>query len=39
LFRKVYVPEKSKQTEIFEGDAKETARKLAEKLKNEAKVF
>ena len=39
LFRKVYVPEKSKQTEIFEGDAKETARKLADKLKNEAKVF
>lgn len=38
-FDKIYVPEKTKQTEIFEGEAKDVAKKLAEKLKNEAKVF
>ncbi|MFQ5708298.1 MAG: electron transfer flavoprotein subunit beta/FixA family protein [bacterium] len=38
-FHKIYMPQKTKQTQIFEGDAKEVARQLAEKLKNEAKVF
>ncbi|MFQ6115901.1 MAG: electron transfer flavoprotein subunit beta/FixA family protein [bacterium] len=38
-FHKIYVPEKSKQTQIFEGDPKEVVQKLAEKLKNEAKVI
>lgn len=38
-FNKIYVPEKTKQAEIFEGEAKDVAKKLAEKLKNEAKVF
>lgn len=37
-FNKIYIPEKTKQTEILQGDPKEVARKLAEKLKNEAKV-
>src|SRR5260370_22397785 len=32
---KIYVPHKSKQTQIFEGDVKESARKLVEKLKFE----
>ena len=39
VFNKIYVPEKTKQTQIFEGDPKEVARKLADKLKNEAKVI
>jgi len=39
VFNKIYVPEKTKQTEIFEGDPKEVAQKLADKLKNEAKVI
>ncbi len=38
-FEKIYIPEKTKQAEILEGDAKEVAKKLAEKLKNEAKVL
>lgn len=38
-FSKMYIPEKTKQAEILEGDPKEVARKLAEKLKNEAKVL
>jgi len=38
-FSKMYMPQKTKQTEMLQGDAKEVARKLAEKLKNEAKVF
>ncbi len=38
-FNKIYIPEKTKQTEIFEGDPKEAAQKLVQKLKNEAKVF
>lgn len=39
VFHNIYVPEKTKQAEILEGDPKEVAHKLAEKLKNEAKVF
>ena len=38
-FKRIYIPEKTKQTQIFEGDPKEVAQQLAEKLKNEAKVF
>ncbi|MFQ5651795.1 MAG: electron transfer flavoprotein subunit beta/FixA family protein [bacterium] len=38
-FHQIYVPQKTKQTQIFEGEAKEVATKLVDKLKNEAKVF
>ncbi len=37
--RKVYVPEKTKQTEFIEGAPKEAAGKLLDKLKNEARVL
>jgi len=36
---KVYLPQKSKQTQIFEGDAKTAAAQLVEKLKFEARVI
>jgi electron transfer flavoprotein beta subunit len=36
---RVYLPQKSKQTQIFEGPAKEIAAKLVEKLKFEARVL
>lgn len=36
---RIYVPQKSKQTEFIEGTAAEVAAKLLEKLKNEARVF
>ena len=36
---KIYVPQKSKQTQFIEGSAAEVAVKLIEKLKNEARVF
>jgi len=36
---KIYAPQKSKQTQIFEGDAKTAAARLAEKLKFEARVL
>ena len=36
---KVYLPQKSKQTQIFEGDAKTAAAQLIEKLKFEARVL
>lgn len=36
---KVYAPQKSKQTQIFEGDARTAAAKLVEKLKFEARVL
>ena len=36
---KIYVPQKSKQTQIFEGDAKTAAAQLVEKLKFEARVI
>jgi electron transfer flavoprotein beta subunit len=39
VFRRVYVPQKTKQTEFLEGTAKEVARKLVEKLKNDARVI
>lgn len=38
-FRKVYVPQKTKQTQFIEGSPAEVAAKLMEKLKNEARVF
>ncbi len=38
-FRKVYVPQKSKQTQFLTGSAAEVAAQLIEKLKNEARVF
>ena len=36
---RVYLPEKTKQTQIFEGPPKEAAAKLVEKLKFEARVI
>jgi electron transfer flavoprotein beta subunit len=36
---KIYVPHKSKQTQIFEGDVKVAAAKLVEKLKFEVRVI
>jgi electron transfer flavoprotein beta subunit len=36
---KIYIPHKSKQTQIFEGDAKSAAAKLVEKLKFEVRVI
>lgn len=38
-FSKLYIPQKTKRAELLEGDPKDVARKLADKLKNEAKVF
>jgi hypothetical protein len=35
----VYLPHKSKQTQIFEGDPKTAASRLVEKLKFEARVL
>lgn len=39
VIEKVYAPEKAKQGQIFEGDAKQAAAQLAEKLKFEARVI
>jgi len=36
---KIYAPHKSKQTQIFEGDARTSAAQLVEKLKFEARVL
>ena len=36
---RIYAPEKAKQAQIFEGDAKTAAAKLVEKLKFEARVL
>jgi electron transfer flavoprotein beta subunit len=36
---KVYLPQKNKQTQIFEGDAQTSAAQLVEKLKFEARVL
>ncbi|HKX27589.1 MAG TPA: electron transfer flavoprotein subunit beta/FixA family protein [Blastocatellia bacterium] len=38
-FRRVYLPQKSKQTQFLEGTPAEIATKLLDKLKNEARVF
>jgi electron transfer flavoprotein beta subunit len=39
VIEKIYVPQKSKQTQIFEGDPKTAAAKLVEKLKFEVRVI
>ena len=39
VIEKVYLPQKSKQTQIFEGDAKTAAAQLVEKLKFEVRVL
>ena len=39
VIEKIYAPEKSKQAQIFEGDAKTAAAKLVEKLRFEARVL
>lgn len=39
LLHRVYVPERSKRTQIFDGSPKEAAAKLVEKLKFEARVI
>jgi electron transfer flavoprotein beta subunit len=38
-FRRVYVPQKTKQTQFIEGTPAEVAARLMDKLKNEARVF
>jgi electron transfer flavoprotein beta subunit len=37
--RRIYLPQKSKQTQFLEGSPAEVAAQLVEKLKNEARVF
>lgn len=39
IIEKIYVPHKSKQTQIFEGDARSAAAQLVEKLKFEARIL
>ena len=39
VIEKVYLPQKSKQTQLLEGNAKEAAAKLVEKLKFEVRVI
>jgi electron transfer flavoprotein beta subunit len=39
VLERIYPPQKSKQTQIFEGDAKTAAAKLVEKLKFEVRVL
>ena len=39
VIEKIYAPQKSKQTQIFEGDAKTAAAKLVEKLKFEVRAL
>jgi len=36
---RVYLPQRSKQTQMIEGSAKEAAAKLVEKLRFEARVI
>jgi electron transfer flavoprotein beta subunit len=36
---RIYVPSRAKQAQIFEGNPKEAAAKLVEKLKFEARVI
>ena len=38
-FKKIYIPAKTKQSQMFEGEPKEVAEQLVDKLKNEAKVL
>ncbi len=37
--RRIYLPERTKRTQLFEGDARQAAAQLAEKLKFEARVI
>ena len=39
IIEKIYAPHKSKQTQIFEGDARSAAAQLVEKLKLEARIL
>ena len=39
VIEKIYAPQKAKQAQIFEGDAKTAAAKLVEKLKFEARIL
>jgi electron transfer flavoprotein beta subunit len=39
IVERVYLPERAKQTQLFEGNPKEAAAKLVEKLKFEARVI
>jgi electron transfer flavoprotein beta subunit len=39
VIEKIYAPQKSKQAQIFTGDAKTAAAQLVEKLKFEARVL
>jgi electron transfer flavoprotein beta subunit len=39
IIEKIYAPYKSKQTQIFEGDARSAAAQLVEKLKFEARIL
>jgi electron transfer flavoprotein beta subunit len=39
VIEKIYIPHKSKQTQIFDGDAKTAAAKLVEKLKFEVRIL
>jgi electron transfer flavoprotein beta subunit len=39
MIEKIYAPHKSKQTQIFEGDARTAAAQLVEKLKFEARIL
>jgi electron transfer flavoprotein beta subunit len=36
---RVYLPERAKHTQLFEGDAREAAARLVEKLRFEARVL
>ena len=36
---KLYIPQKTKKTEVLEGPPAEVAKKLVEKLKNEIRVL
>jgi electron transfer flavoprotein beta subunit len=37
--QRLYIPEKTKKTEMLEGPPAEVAKKLVEKLRNEARVL
>jgi electron transfer flavoprotein beta subunit len=39
VVERIYLPERSKHTQLFEGSPKEAAAKLVEKLKFEARVI
>ena len=39
VIERVYAPAKTKQAQIFEGDARSAAAKLVEKLKYEARIL